>query len=44
MSSAFLKGRNRNCSLIEQQDLFNELLHEREDNLDEVDLEAVIKT
>jgi hypothetical protein len=41
--AAFVQKQDGDCSLIEQKDLFTQLFHQREDNPDEVDLEAVIQ-
>jgi hypothetical protein len=41
--AAFLKQKDDKGHLFEQKELFNELLNQREDNPDEVDLEAAIQ-
>ena len=41
--AAFVKQKDGKGRLFEQKELFNELLNQREDNPDEVDLEAAIQ-
>jgi hypothetical protein len=41
--AAFVKQKNGKGHLFEQKELFNELLNQREDNPDEVDLEGAIQ-
>ncbi|MCA9422297.1 MAG: hypothetical protein KC592_14835, partial [Nitrospira sp.] len=41
--AAFVKEKNGKGHLFEQKELFNELLNQREDNPDEVDLEVAIQ-
>ena len=41
--AAFVKQKNGKGKLFEQKELFNELLNQREDNPDEVDLEVAIQ-
>jgi hypothetical protein len=41
--AAFVQKQDGTCALIEQKDLFTQLSSQKEDNRDEVDLEAVIQ-